>query len=467
MIYQEQVMQAAQRLAGFSLAKADLLRRAMGKKIKAEMDAQRAGFIEGAVAHGVDAKQASTIFEQIDKFAGYGFNKSHAAAYALVAWQTAYLKANHPVEFFAATMTYDMGNTDKINLYKQELARVGIALLPPDINRSEADFAVENGAIRYALAGVKNVGAAAMKLLVEERQTNGEFADLADFVARVDSRIANKRQLENLIRAGAFDALDRNRRRLFEGADLIVRLSGSAAGGKDASQPSLFAGDGATARPRLDLPKVDDWPEIERLANEQAAIGFFLSAHPLDAYGTALARVGVVPSGQIKDRLRTAEARKLKLAGILVRKQERTSQRGNRFAFIQFTDKDGPFEIVAFSELLSDARDKLESKQPLLITVEARLEGDEVKMTGQAIEPLDKAVANAVAGLRVHVADTAQLPTLKNVFADGKKGRGRVNIVLAIDASREVEIVLPEAYAISGDMRARIAALPGVTVAEI
>jgi DNA polymerase-3 subunit alpha len=467
MIYQEQVMQAAQRLAGFSLAKADLLRRAMGKKIKAEMDAQRAGFIEGATARGVDPKQAATIFEQIDKFAGYGFNKSHAAAYALVAWQTAYLKANHPVEFFAATMTYDMGNTDKVNLYKQELARVGIALLPPDINRSEADFAVEDGAIRYALAGIKNVGAAAMKTLVEERQANGEFADLADFVARVDSRIANKRQLESLIRAGAFDALDRNRRRLFEGADVLVRMAGSAAGGKDASQPSLFAGDGATARPRLDLPKVEDWPEIERLNHELEALGFYISAHPLDAYGTALARVGIVPSGQIKDRLRTAEARKLKLAGIVVRKQERTSQRGNRFAFIQFQDRDGPFEIVAFSELLSEARDKLESKAPLLVTVEARLDGEEVKLTGQAIENLDKAVANAVAGLRVHVTDPTPLPTLRKVFADGKKGRGRVNLVLAIDPSREVEIILPEAYAISGDLRARIAALPGVTVAEI
>jgi DNA polymerase-3 subunit alpha len=413
------------------------------------------------------ADSAAAIFEQIDKFAGYGFNKSHAAAYALIAWQTAWLKANYPVEFMAATMTYDMGNTDKLNLYRQELTRLGIVLLPPDINRSESDFAVEDGAIRYALAAVKNVGAQAMHTLVAERTASGPFADLADFVARVDSRVANKRQLENLIKAGAFDSLDKNRKRLFEGADVLVRLSGSAAGAHDASQPSLFATEGASAKPRLDLPKVEDWPEIERLAHEQEAIGFYLSAHPLDAYGKSLERIGIVPSGQIKERLRTAEARKLKLAGILVRKQERTSQRGNRFAFVQFTDKDGSFEVVVFAELLSEARDKLEPKTPLLITVEARLDGEEIKLTGQAIEPLDKAVANAVAGLRVHLADPAPLPTLKTVFAGGKKGRGRVNIVLALESGGEVEIALPEAYTISGDMRARIASLPGVTVAEI
>jgi DNA polymerase-3 subunit alpha len=467
MIYQEQVMQAAQRLAGFSLAKADLLRRAMGKKIKSEMEAQRQSFVDGAKERGVDAKQAAAIFEQIDKFAGYGFNKSHAAAYALIAWQTAWLKANHPVEFMAATMTYDMGNTDKLNLYRQELTRLGIALKPPDINRSESDFAVEEGAIRYALAAVKNVGALAMQTLVAERAANGPFADLADFVARVDSRVANKRQLENLIKAGAFDSLDKNRRRLFEGADVLVRLSGSAAGGQDATQPSLFAGEGAGAKPRLDLPKVDDWPEIERLAHEQDAIGFFLSAHPLDVYGKSLERIGIVPSGQIKERLRAAEARRLKLAGILVRKQERTSQRGNRFAFVQFTDKDGAFEVVMFAELLAEARDKLEPKTPLLVTVEARLDGEEIKLTCQGVEPLDKAVANAAAGLRVHLADPAPLPTLKTVIAGGQKGRGRVNVVISLEGGGEVEIALPEAYAITGDMRARIAALPGVTVAEI
>ena len=283
----------------------------------------------------------------------------------------------------------------------------------------------------------------------------------------MDSRVANKRQLENLIRAGAFDSLDKNRRRLCEGADLLVRMAGSAAGGRDASQPSLFTGEGATAKPRLDLPKVEDWPEIERLAHEQEAIGFYLSAHPLDAYGKSLERIGVVPSGALKERLRGAEARRLKLAGIVVRKQERTSQRGNRFAFVQFTDKDGAFEAVVFAELLSEVRDMLEPKIPLLVTVEARLDGEEIKLTAQAIEPLDGAVANADTGLRVHVTDPTLLPALRDVFAGSKKGRGRVNLVLPLEGEREVEMLLRDTYAISGDMRSRIAALPGVTVAEI
>jgi DNA polymerase III subunit alpha len=468
MIYQEQVMRVAQDLAGFSLAKADLMRRAMGKKIKAEMDALRQEFIDGAVANGVEAHRAATIFEQVDKFAGYGFNKSHAAAYALVAWQTAWLKANYPVEFLAATMTYDMGSTDKLNLFRQELARLGIRLLPPDINRSEAEFAVEDGAVRYALAAIKNVGSHAMESLVAERIANGPFADLSDFVARVDSRVANKRQLENLIRAGAFDSLDANRKRLFEGADVLVRLAGSAAGGRDASQPSLFAGeDGAAARPRLNLPETGDWPALERLAQEFEAIGFYLSAHPLDAYGKSLARIGVVPSGAIAERMAGAEARRLKLAGVMVRKQERTSSRGNRFAYVQLSDADGVFEVLIFAELLGAARDRLESNTPLLLTVEARAEGEEIKLTGQAIEVLDAAVANAVAGLRVHLADPAPLDTLREVFAHGRRGRGRVSLVLALDQGREVEIALPEAYAISADIRARISALPGVTVADI
>ena len=468
MIYQEQVMRVAQDLAGFSLAKADLMRRAMGKKIKAEMDALRQEFIDGAVANGVESGRAATIFEQVDKFAGYGFNKSHAAAYALVAWQTAWLKANHPVEFFAATMTYDMGSTDKLNMFRQELSRLGIKLLPPDINKSEAQFAVEGGAVRYALAAIKNVGAHAMEALVAEREENGPFADLSDFVARVDSRVANKRQLENLIRAGAFDSLDPNRKRLFEGADVLVRLAGSAAGGRDASQPSLFTGeDGASARPRLNLPETGDWPALERLAQEFEAIGFYLSAHPLDAYGKSLARIGVVSSGAIAERMAGAEARRLKLAGVVVRKQERTSSRGNRFAYVQLSDADGVFEVLIFAELLAVSRDKLDSNTPLLITVEARAEGEEIKLTGQSIEVLDAAVANAVAGLRVHLADPAPLDTLREVLTNGRRGRGRVSLVLALEAGREVEIALPDAYVISAEMRARIQSVPGVTIADV
>ena len=248
MIYQEQVMQIAQVLAGYSLGGADLLRRAMGKKIQSEMDAQRQQFVAGATERGVERPRAELIFDQMAKFAGYGFNKSHAAAYALVAYQTAYLKANHPVEFLAASMTLDLGNTDKLAHFRPELDRLRIKLLPPDINRSEVAFAVETDpktgspAIRYALAAVKGVGAQAMADLVAERERNGPFRDLFDFAARLDTKSFNRRQFESLVKAGAFDCLDPNRAQSFAATELLLRQASRAAEERESRQENLFAG---------------------------------------------------------------------------------------------------------------------------------------------------------------------------------------------------------------------------------
>ena len=254
MIYQEQVMQIAQVLAGYSLGGADLLRRAMGKKIQSEMDAQRQQFVAGATERGVERARAELIFDQMAKFAGYGFNKSHAAAYALVAYQTAYLKANHPVEFLAASMTLDLGNTDKLAHFRPELDRLRIRLLPPDINRSEVAFAVEtdpntgNPAIRYALAAVKGVGAQAMADIVAERERNGPFRDLFDFAARLDTKSFNRRQFESLVKAGAFDCLDPNRAQSFAAAELLLRQASRAAEERESRQENLFAGIESRAR---------------------------------------------------------------------------------------------------------------------------------------------------------------------------------------------------------------------------
>ncbi|MEM7446490.1 MAG: DNA polymerase III subunit alpha, partial [Pseudomonadota bacterium] len=278
MVYQEQVMQAAQVLAGYTLGGADLLRRAMGKKIKAEMDAQKQVFLEGAAAQSIGAKKASSIFDQIEKFAGYGFNKAHAAAYALVAYQTAYLKSTYPVEFMAASMTLDLHNTDKLNIFKQELDRLGIDLLPPDINNSEAHFSVEaqqdnaepnaspskperlnqDRAIRYALGAVKGVGVDAMRLVESERKTNGPFTDVFGFSERQDARVLNKRQLENLVRAGAFDRMNDNRAQLMEAVDTVIRHANAAASERECGQSNLFGGSNDEAhRPRL--PVLPDW----------------------------------------------------------------------------------------------------------------------------------------------------------------------------------------------------------------
>ncbi len=279
-VYQEQVMQIAQILAGYSLGEADLLRRAMGKKKVEEMDRQRVRFVDGAVEKEVDKGKAGFIFDLVAKFAGYGFNKSHAACYALVAYQTAYLKANYPVEFMAALMTYDMTNTDKLGVFRQECVRIGVDVNPPDVNRSGADFTVRDGQIFYALAAIKNVGRRAMELVEEERGADGPYKDIFDFAARVDPKHFNKRAFENLARAGAFDSLNRNRRQLFESADILSDFAATSAAEKASDQVSLFGGpdDDALARPKL--ASVADWVPVERLSEEFGAVGFFLSGHP-------------------------------------------------------------------------------------------------------------------------------------------------------------------------------------------
>jgi DNA polymerase-3 subunit alpha len=476
MIYQEQVMQIAQVLAGYSLGGADLLRRAMGKKIQSEMEAQRQQFVEGAKTRGVEPGLADHIFDQMAKFAGYGFNKSHAAAYALVAYQTAWLKANHPVEFMAALMTLDLGNTDKLNLLRQELDRLGIRLLPPDINRSQPTFSVEavppslpsraggggkgggKPAIRYALAAVKGVGRQAMEVLVAERDRNGRFKDLFDLAQRLDARTFNRGQFESLAKAGAFDPLDPNRAQTFAAADLLLRQASRSAMEREDGQGSLF-GVGLGDRPAL--PLVDDWPPVEKLQHEFAAIGFYLSSHPLDAYGRSLERAGILRSADLPSALAANGATRFRLAGIVLGRKERTSARGNRFAFVQMSDPSGVFEVTLFAEMLSEARTLFDGGQPLVVTVDVRSEEDSLRLTAQKIEPLDDVVAHAAAGLRVFLGEARALTHLKSLFGREGGGRGRVSVVVDLDDS-EVEIAIPGGFRVDPRMRAAVKSLPGV-----
>ncbi len=348
MIYQEQVMQIAQVLSGYTLGGADLLRRAMGKKIQSEMNAQRANFVEGAKKNKVEEGRASSIFDQVDKFAGYGFNKSHAAAYALVCYQTAYLKANHPVEFFAATMTLDMGNVEKLNGYRRDLDKLGIELLAPDVNRSTAEFAVETTpagkrGVRYALAAIKGVGREAMLRLAEERNENGPYKDLFDFAERLDTRVLNKRLLESLVKAGAFDSINPNRAQTFATIEALIRHSQATHEAKGSNQNSLF-GDDSQQR-RAPLAKMPDWAPMERLQNEFAAIGFYLSSHPLAVYEKSLQRLGVCRSADLVAMLSRGAPGRIKLAGTVIDRMERTSAKGNRFAFVQCSDQSGAFGL--------------------------------------------------------------------------------------------------------------------------
>ncbi|MBI5120607.1 MAG: DNA polymerase III subunit alpha [Rhodospirillales bacterium] len=460
MVYQEQVMQIAQVLSGYSLGGADLLRRAMGKKIKEEMDAQRKGFVDGAVARKVPESQASHIFDMVAKFAEYGFNKSHAAAYAVVAYQTAWMKANHPVEFIAASMTYDMGSTDKLAVFRQELERIKVKLLPPDVNTSMPTFSVDNGQVRYALAAIKNVGLAAMQALCDERAKNGPFKDVADLFRRLDTKTLNRRQVENLIRAGAFDSLDNNRARLMDGLDILMREASAAQEERESGQSSLFGAiDPKANAPRL--PNRADWPPMDRLKEEFAAIGFYLSAHPLDAYAKSLERLHVIKCTELPGHLAAGGKSRVKLAGVLIGKQERTSQRGSRFAFAQVSDMTGTFEVTLFSEVLAASRDLLESGQPLLLTVDARMDEDQIKLLAQEISALDQAAAKTSGGIKVYFADSAPVAELKALLAREPRGKGRVILVPQTEQG-EVEMLLKGNYALSPGLLSSLRALQGI-----
>lgn len=465
-IYQEQVMQIAQILAGYSLGEADLLRRAMGKKIKEEMDQQRIRFVKGAEERGVDPKKADEIFDLVNKFAGYGFNKSHAVAYALVAYHTAYLKANYPVEFMAAIMTLDLANTDKLNVFRQELGRMKIPLLQPDINRSDADFAVEarddgSYAIRYALAAIKIIGHDAIEKVLNERKGNGLFKSIADFASRLDPKWLNRRQIENLAKAGAFDSLEKNRARVCTGAESIVRFADVATRERESQQESLFGG-GAGPADTLTLPQVPAWSSMDQSANEFEAIGFYLSAHPMDSYGKSLDRLGITRLGQVERRIAGGQS-KLRIAGIVLSRQEKVAKSGNRFAFVKLTDQSGVVELTVFSEVLVMSRDLLEPGTPVLVEVEGRIDGDMVRMMTQSIQSLDKVVANSAAGVRLFLADARAAEAMKGVLAKVPKGKGRIALVLGFpEEERELEFELPDRFAVSPSVVQNFRTMPGI-----
>jgi DNA polymerase-3 subunit alpha len=468
MVYQEQVMQIAQVLAGYSLGAADLLRRAMGKKIRAEMEAQRKIFCDGAEAQGIEPAKAAEIFDLMERFADYGFNKSHAAAYALVSYQTAWLKANHPVAFLAASMSLDITNTDKLAALRQEAESQGITLLPPDINRSDADFTIEplpDGrlAIRHALAAVKKVGFAAMQAVVEERRKAGPFRSLGDFARRVDPRAVNKMQVENLARAGAFDALEKNRARLFAGAEAVIRRAQAAAEERGSDQIALFGGL-PQAEPELRLPDVAEWTVHERLEHEAEAIGFHMTAHPLDAYAKALARLGVVRLSDIAARV-SAGAGRLKLAGAVVSTKERDTKTGNRMCWLRISDPSGSTEVTLFAEVLGRCRPLLAAGTAVLVTADARLDGETLRLTAVDLEPLEQAAARAGGGMRVRLEHGGAVADIKAMIAALPRGRGRVTLLVPA-LGREVEIALPGAHTVTPPAIAALRAVAGVAAVE-
>jgi DNA polymerase-3 subunit alpha len=475
-IYQEQVMQIAQVLAGFTLGEADLLRRAMGKKDKREMARQKSRFVSGAMNKGVKKPDAEYIFELVDKFAGYGFNKSHAAAYAMISYQTAYLKANFREEFLAASMTLDAGNTDKLALYAAEAKRSRISILPPCVNASEVDFLASKNAIRYSLAALKNIGAQAVEALVTERNARGTFHSLAGFAARLNPKSLNKRALETLAAAGAFDAVEPNRALVHGNLEAMVALAtrvanDAAAGTADlfGALPSSGTDVGVAASPaeaQLDTKPVKTWTAMERLQHEFEAVGFFLSGHPLDAYSTVLPKMSVTSFAELEQRAERGSVAG-RLAGIVLSVRERRSQKGNKFAFAMFSEPTGQFEAVIFSETLANARALLEPGTPVIVTVEGERDGDTLKLRAQAIESLDAAANSIQRGLRLLLdrrliqSNSGRLKELMMLLKPGAKGIIQLTLQLE-DCGREVDIAMPGHFDVSPAQKDALSTLPGV-----
>ncbi len=467
MVYQEQVMQAAQLLAGYTLGGADLLRRAMGKKIKSEMDAQRETFVKGAASFSqVSKARAEAIFEQIEKFAGYGFNKSHAAAYALIAYQTAWLKANHPVEFFTASMTLDMGNTDKLAVFKQALEQIQIPLLLPDINKSDVVFAVEGHAVRYALAAIKGVGEQAMNLVVAERTKNGEFTSLDNFLSRLDSKSINKKQFENLIAAGAFDNLYPNRASLHAAAEQLVHHAHALAQEKQSNQSSLFGLDAAAEQTHNSvahlIPQIPDWGSWDRLSHEFDAIGFYLSAHPLDTRKQQLSRLGILSYADIPDYLGHKPAVRVQMAGVLLKKVEKVSQKsGNRFAFLTLSDSTGVYEVALYSEILQRVRNILEEGKAFLLSADVSYKDDQLRFTVQDIKPLEESLAGKVREIEIEIDNADAVKKMANILRAHEAGPIKIIINMKIN-DKCVKIKLPSGYHMTAPTKNALEQVKGV-----
>lgn len=473
-VYQEQVMQAAQVLAGYTLGGADMLRRAMGKKIKAEMDAQRAIFVEGCEkVNGIKAAKANELFDLIDKFAGYGFNKSHAAAYALLAYQTAWLKTHHPHEFFAASMAYDIHQTDKLAVFADDMRRLGITCLPPEINASLADFHVEKHedglAVRYALGALKGVGERAMELLVEERETKGAFKSLDDFAKRVDPRLLNKRQLETLAAAGAFDAIEPNRAGVHAAAETILAVAQRTHESRTSGQGGLF-GESEPGGGAINLPRSAVWSLADKIAAEKDAFGYYFSAHPLDRYQHLVRTQGAREIASLGEMAIPEGGRVgATIAALIEDARWRTSARGNRYLMASISDQSGQTLTTCFDELAAkDLEDVSRAGGCAVLTVELdkRPGEDTPRVSVKRVQPFES-IANVARLLVDLVIDDANaLPRLAEMIGEARGGRCTVRLWAPLSAEGQAELVLGRNFRIDEEMVARIADLSGIRSAE-
>lgn len=464
-VYQEQVMQAAQVLAGYSLGEADLLRRAMGKKIQSEMDAQRARFVEGCKAHNIAPAKASELFDLIDKFAGYGFNKSHAAAYALVAYQTGWLKAHHRPEFYAASMSYDIALTDKLSLFVEDMRRGDVECLPPCINASQAAFSVEDGKVRYALGALKGVGEKAMEALVAEREAKGPFKSLDDFADRIDPRLLNRRQIESLAAAGAFDAIAPDRAAVFASAETILAHAASAAEQRTSGQHGLFGGAGEVSVAPIRLAKVEQWSLAQRMAAERDSFGFYFSAHPVDAHRHLLEANKAKTFAQLADMPMPAEGRAgAIMAGLVEEARWRTSAKGRRYLMATLSDSSGQFQASIFDDEASAAIEAAARAGTCgLLNVELdKRPGDELpRVAIKRFQPLDTLAKRTRLQMEIRISSAALLPAIARELKQALGGGGTVRFVLPLSTGGEAIVVAGRDFALDAELEARIERITG------
>lgn len=460
--YQEQVMQIARDMAGYSFGEADMLRRAMGKKIRAEMDKQRVRFMEGALAKGISEPDAELTFDACAKFADYGFNKSHSAPYALLTYQTAWLKANHPVEFLAASMSLDMGNTDKLAVFFQEARRMGVEVRLPDINQSGADFTVEGDAVRYALGAIKGVGKPAMLSVEEARAKGGAFSDLQDFAERVDARLVNRRCFEALAKGGAFQSIEPNRAKAFASASMLSAVAAAAEEQRNSNQVSLF---GDEPPQRLKLPEASAWGESERLDNELASVGFFLSGHPLDDLLTGAMRSRITLSAEKEVVGRDRQS--LEMIGVVRARVEKPAKAGGKFAIVTLSDPSGEYELFVNDDLLQSSRDTLEVGQRVICKVRVRKVEEELRFSMDSVKELTKASIGNHEMLLVRLSADAPLERIAQVAATLQKGpsngpRGAIRLEIPVDGDRVVTVELDGRFPVDFGTMQAFKSVPGV-----
>ena len=481
-VYQEQVMQAAQILAGYSLGDADLLRRAMGKKVKAEMDAQRSRFVEGCAAKSdIPKAKANELFDLIDKFAGYGFNKSHAAAYALLAYQTAWLKAHYPAEFYAGSMAFDIHLTDKLTIFVDDMRRMGLTCLAPDINRSQADFSVEavpyegedprlGFAVRYALGGLKGVGEKAMDQLVAERDAAGPFESLDDFADRIEPRLLNRRQLESLAAAGAFDDVHPDRAGVHAAAETILAVGVSAAQARESGQGGLF-GDVETPHADVRIPPHQAWTVSDRMAQEKEAFGFYFSAHPVDRYRHLADARGARSYGAVCQQpvgMPNEEGRVMTIMAAMVEDVRwRETKRGARYANATFSDSSGQFQASCFEEDACKAIEELarDGDCALLVVELDRLPGEETpRVTVRGVEPFRQIASASRMELTVDVETAEAVAKLAEILGQAEGGRSEIFLRAPVSDGQAARVFLGDRFSLGADQVDAIGAIRGLTI---